>query len=115
MKLGEFFCFLEKKFFSCIILLTVKCLDLCYSMFDMKKINLDAENLDDLYFHYTNKSNIVGIEKKGLLPKIGKNSKYIEFRRKIFFSKGEKPTLKIIDIWIKWLNSSNGIGLLYGV
>lgn len=65
-------------------------------------VDIDEIN-DDLFLHYTSIENLDSISINGLQPKIGKNSKVIEKTKKIFFTKGEKGALVIMDSWIKWL------------
>lgn len=69
-----------------------------YKTIDIKNINYNKT-----FFHYTDKNNIQSIFEKGLLPKIGDNSKNIELNKKIFFTKGFDNTLFLMDAWIKWL------------
>lgn len=69
----------------------------------MKMIDIQDVKLDNAYLHYTNRENLPTIEKFGLLPMIGENSKGLEKTKKIFFTVGEKGALVIMDVWLKWL------------
>lgn len=80
----------------------------------MIKIKIeDIKNIDTKYsyFHYTNKSNLEGIKKKGLIPLIGESSNGIEKTKKIFFTVGSDYFLILLDIWIKWLLAKGVIDL----
>lgn len=68
-----------------------------------KELDISLIDLENSFFHYTNKNNLDNIFKNGLKPKIGKNSFGLEENKKVFFVKGQKGILKIMDIWIKWL------------
>ena len=81
----------------------------------IKSININDISVDNVYLHYTNLANLDSILKKGLEPRIGINSKVIEKSEKIFFSKGDKGALVIIDIWIKWLIAKPKWNLIYWI
>ena len=66
-------------------------------------------NMNNTFFHYTNKNNLNTIIKNGLEPRIGENSLYVEKSKKVFFSKGEKGVLTLMDVWLRWLTSKCGI------
>lgn len=68
-----------------------------------KIINIKDIDINNSFLHYTHKSNIESIMEKGLLPKIGKNSRNIELNKKVFFTVGFDNTLILIDAWLKWL------------
>lgn len=69
----------------------------------MKKIDIkEINNLDECYFHFTNKKNLESINISGLLPRIGENSNNIEATPKVFFSKGGYAMLKTIDVWVRY-------------
>lgn len=69
----------------------------------MRKVSLRDLDTDKVCLHYTPRKNLASIEKEGLLPKIGANSKYIEKTEKIFFCVGADGFLMIMDVWLKWL------------
>ena len=69
----------------------------------LKRIDIREIDLENGYFHFTNKDNIKNIAKNNLLPMIGKNSYLIEETEKIFFSVGASNILKTHDVWLKWL------------
>ncbi len=71
-----------------------------YNSSDIKNIDLERS-----FFHYTNIDNLESIFKNGLEPRIGVNSLYIEKTSKIFFVKGEKGIINIMDVWLKWLTA----------
>lgn len=52
------------------------------------------------YFHFTPKKNLESIKHHGLTPSIGKNAKYIEKTKKIFFVEGLDHLLILFDCWI---------------
>ncbi len=89
----------------------------------MKKIitkDITEIDLKHSFFHYTNKDNLEGILNDGLEPRVGENSLHVEKNPKIFFAKGEKGIITMIDVWLRWLtakgNSSKykyGLGTLY--
>ncbi len=60
-------------------------------------------NLENIFFHYTNKKNIAKIDKDGLVPQIGDSATGIEITKKIFFAIGPKGVFSIFDSWIRWL------------
>lgn len=66
-------------------------------------------DIDNTFFHYTNKNNLNTIIKNGLEPRIGKNSLYVEKSKKVFFAQGENGILTIMDVWLRWLTSKAGI------
>lgn len=76
---------------------------------DNKYISLDISqiNLEHSYFHYTDKKNLSNIFEKGLEPRIGKNSLYVEKTPKVFFVEGEKGIIDIMDVWLKWLTAKS--------
>lgn len=69
----------------------------------IKEKDVSELDLTKMFLHYTNKNNLENIFKKGLIPKVGENSKGIEKHKKIFFSEGIEASLIIMDIWINWL------------
>lgn len=69
----------------------------------MKTIELKDLDRTNTLYHFTNKNNIEKIEKLGLIPMIGNNSKGIEKTKKVFFSKGNIGFLRICDVWINWI------------
>lgn len=80
----------------------------------MKKIFL--KDIDEQsFFHFTNKRNLLSIEKNGLIPKIGQNAYGIEKTPKIFFVKGKLAILQLCDVWLKWMmNNTFNLKDLYG-
>ncbi len=70
---------------------------------NLKRIEFDKIDFEKGHFHYTPRKNLRSIDKKGLLPLVGENSKVIERRKKVFFSEGDQATLKIMHAWIVWL------------
>lgn len=66
----------------------------------MKSYKISKKDLNLNYFHFTQKSNLESIEKKGLLPKKGKHAKYIEETAKVFFVQGLDNLLILFDCWI---------------
>ena len=62
----------------------------------MKTINLEEIDAEKVFLHYTAGKNLPSIEREGLLPKIGANSKYIERTEKIFFCVGTDGFLMIM-------------------
>lgn len=64
-------------------------------------------DLKHSFFHYTNKQNLDSIVKNGLEPRIGENSLYVEKTPKVFFVKGEKGIITIMDVWLRWLTSKS--------
>lgn len=71
-----------------------------------KKIKIsDIKDMDlnNIFLHYTSKSNLKEICEKGLEPRIGINSKLVETSKKVFFSVGDTGALVIMDVWLKWL------------
>lgn len=76
---------------------------------DFKIKDISQIEIDNTFFHYTAKENLNNIIKNGLEPRIGKNSLYVEKSKKVFFAKGEKGVLTLMDVWLKWLNSKCGM------
>ena len=66
-------------------------------------------NMNETFFHYTNKDNLNTIIKSGLEPRIGENSLYVEKSKKVFFSQGVNGILTLMDVWLRWLTSKCGI------
>ena len=66
----------------------------------MKKIDLEKNKVK--YFHFTKKKNLESIDEKGLVPKIGDNSKSGEATPKVFFSDGISEVAKCLDVWVRW-------------
>ena len=54
-------------------------------MIEDYKITL--QDIQHNYFHFTSKKNLHSIKQNGLIPKIGKNSKFIEKSEKVFLLK----------------------------
>lgn len=66
-------------------------------------------DLNHSFFHYTNKHNLDSILKNGLEPRIGENALYVEKKPKVFFVKGEKGIVNIIDVWLRWLTAKGSV------
>lgn len=66
-------------------------------------LDLNYEDMNSIFLHYTSSNNLESISENGLVPKIGKNSKGIEKTEKIFFCVGANGFLMIMDVWLKWL------------
>ncbi len=81
---------------------------------EYKSIDISGKNIEELFFHYTNINNIDSIFEYGLIPKIGKNSNFIEKSEKVFFTKGSKGILVLMDVWIKWLVLRPRSNFIYG-
>ena len=47
--------------------------------------DLSQIDINNNFFHYTNKNNLEGIFQEGLQPRIGDNSLYVEKSKKVFF------------------------------
>ena len=54
-------------------------------------------NLENIFFHYTNKKNIAKIDQDGLVPQIGDSATGIEITKKIFFAIGPKGVFSIFN------------------
>lgn len=67
---------------------------------NLDKYEISIKDIDKNYFHFTPKYNLESIERNGLLPKIGKNAKYIEKTKKVFFVEGLDNLLILFDCWI---------------
>jgi len=70
---------------------------------DLITKDISEIDLEHSFFHYTNKQNLDSILKFGLEPRIGESALYVEKTPKVFFAKGEKGIITIIDVWLKWL------------
>ncbi len=72
---------------------------------NIKKVNLielsDEELQHDL-FHFSLKKDKNSIDRKGLEPRIGRNSKEIDKQSSIYFSYGLEGVLETWDVWLKW-------------
>lgn len=72
---------------------------------NIKKVNLielsDEELQHDL-FHFSLKKDKNSIDRKGLEPRIGRNSKGIDKQSSIYFSYGLEGVLETWDVWLKW-------------
>lgn len=70
----------------------------------MEKYELKKDDMYKNYFHFTSQSNIKGIQKQGLIPNIGRNARYIEKTKKVFFVEGLDNLLILFDCWINcWI------------
>ncbi len=81
-----------------------------YRIKDITEIDLNV-----VFLHYTNVSNLKRIFENGLEPRIGSNSKGVEISKKIFFSIGDKGMLMLMDVWLKWLNTIPKNKLLFEI
>ena len=81
----------------------------------MKKYNITENDLTTNFFHFTLKDNLYSIEANGLIPKIGKNAKYIEKTKKIFFVEGLDNLLILFDCWINVYFYMPKIPLIYNL
>lgn len=63
-------------------------------------IDIQDCDLNNDYFHFTNKSNIDSILNKGLIPSIGVASKLVNDRANVSVSKGGKGIMGIINSFI---------------
>lgn len=67
----------------------------------MKKVKIDSLDMDNTFFHFDARE-INFIEQHGFPAEIGPDSKNAEKTPKVFFSKGVKGVLDIIDVWLIW-------------
>ena len=63
-------------------------------------INIKDCDINNDYFHFTNKANVNGILNEGLIPKIGVASKLVNDRENVSVSKGGKGIMGIINSFI---------------
>lgn len=66
----------------------------------MDKYVISNQDMNKGYFHMTLSKNLKNIEKKGLLPDIGHNARFIEKSKKVFFVEGLDNFLILFDCWI---------------
>lgn len=66
----------------------------------MKEYELNLNDINSNYFHFTRKSNLKSIEDKGLLPRISFHAKFLEETEKVFFVQGLDNLLILFDCWI---------------
>lgn len=66
----------------------------------MENYKITIEDINSNYFHFTPKNNIDSIKSNGLVANIGKNARYIEKTKKIFFVEGLDNLLILFDCWI---------------
>ena len=71
----------------------IKCIDVC---------ELSDEELGKMCYHFSLKINQPFINKNGLVPKIGNNSKGMDTEKLIFFSYGLQGVIELWDFWLKW-------------
>ena len=71
----------------------IKSIDIC---------ELSDEELEKMCYHFSLKINQPFIDKNGLVPKIGKNSKGMDTEKLIFFSYGLQGVIELWDFWLKW-------------
>lgn len=67
-------------------------------MFENYEITL--QDMNQNYFHFTSENNLHSIKEKGLIPQIGKNAKFLEITKKVFFVEGLDNLLILFDCWI---------------
>lgn len=63
-------------------------------------VNISDCDINNDYFHFTNRRNIESILNKGLIPQIGTASQLVDDRPNVSISKGEKGIIGIIDSFI---------------
>lgn len=66
----------------------------------MNKYIITELDINQNFFHFTNEKNLKDIEKEGLIPFVGHNSRYIEKSKKVFFIEGLDNLLFLFDCWI---------------
>ncbi len=76
---------------------------------EYKSIDIKYVDTNQSFFHYTNINNLESIFENGLEPRIGENSLYVEKTSKIFFAKGEKGIIDLMDVWLKWLTAKSNV------
>lgn len=69
---------------------------------EFEKCMLDDLDIDDTYFHFTDKEYLESTKDNGLVSDVGKHSKGIDEKPSIFFSSGMVATIQGTDVWIKW-------------
>ena len=85
-----------------------------------QKCNLSDLDVENTYFHFTDKENLQSIKENGLISRIGKHSEGIDKRASIFFSYGMIPTLQGANTWIKFImhrmyGENNQFGIYNGL
>ena len=63
-------------------------------------IDINECDMNNDYFHFTNKSNINSILNNGLIAQVGTASKLVEDRPNVSISKGGKGIMGIINSFI---------------
>lgn len=66
----------------------------------MKQINIEDIDLNNSYFHFTEKCNLESIEKQGLKAQVGDASKMVQDKPRVCLSKGGKGLLGIKNSFI---------------
>ena len=66
----------------------------------MEDYTITIQDIQHNYFHFTPKKNLHSIKQDGLIPRIGKNAKFIEKSEKVFFVEGLDNMLILFDCWI---------------
>lgn len=61
---------------------------------------ITSKDIQHNYFHFTSKKNLNSIKQNGLIPKIGKNARFLEKSEKVFFVEGLDNLLILFDCWI---------------
>lgn len=54
----------------------------------MEDYTITIQDIQHNYFHFTPKKNLHSIKQDDLVPRIGKNAKFIEKSEKVFFVEG---------------------------
>lgn len=70
---------------------------------ELNDILNNDEILDKMFFHFAPKVSYDEIQTKGFEAKIGKNAMGIEKNPKVFFAEGPINSLRIADVWIRWI------------
>lgn len=81
----------------------------------IEKYNISLEDISSNYFHFTPRCNLESILNTGLLPNIGKNAKYVEKTKKVFFVEGLDNLLILFDCWINIYYYMPKIPLIYTI
>jgi len=87
-------------------------------MSNKQKLEIYELNENDMnlnYFHFTLENNLDNIIVDGLLPKIGKHATLIEKTPKVFFVKGLNNLLILFDCWINVWKKVPIVSFTYGI
>lgn len=66
----------------------------------MKKIKFENININEVYFHFTEKSNLKSIERYGLKSQVGEASKFVGDKSRVCLSRGIRGMLGIKNSFI---------------